>query len=774
MTIDATVDKQLLKELLVDPRTYADYDHIPPLTQGQLDLLVSRLDSVVEPPLLDEATDTGPEVGDIQNMVPNINNDHDNDKTFFDKGHENYSAVERLSIRLLRILRDIGAPFDTYGTIMEMVSDAVRDKVFITTTYRSRDNAIKHFANRYELSSMYPTFKTQPSPDGRVYPVVVHDAKAMIESLLYSPLMDNEDNLLFPNAENPLAGPPPMLDILADVDTGKAYLRAHNLLCTQPHHLLCGIILYIDEIATDRHGHLLLEPVYFTLTMFNRKTRNQPQAWRPLGYIPNLGLQSKAESAFGMKKEEKIKLYHDVLRKILVPLGHFQKDGGLPFCLHYRGRDYKVLLKLPILFIVGDTEGHDRLCARYNSRAHGVARLCRHCTTPTLETSNLDYPWDLIVPHDITSLVDEEDFGGLKAISQHYVRNAFYEGICLGGHPNGIHGITPGEPLHVIDLGNFKGATQGFMENLGLNPSTKSYPKILVGVDNWARRIGLALTHQSDRKLPCTYFPNGITGGTKLAGHEMSGVLLVLLIQCNMELSKAHLLTLPKFKEDHLRGWIHLLELLLTYRWWLKLEKISLEECRNSLRATKHVLRKYKKVVKRKHGMGENKIKYHISVHTPPNQVEFGVTSNVDSGPMESNHKPNAKRPCFRTQRRASSFEQQTSYRYVEDVIVDYAYDRMRQNYPVDVFKTSAVPKDPQNMEHLLLAAKYTVNITRSGLNQEVPTATFKWDERHIVETSYHPRHFEWLCSMLSPEVGQSIKFRGCTEHKRKSVGWKW
>jgi hypothetical protein len=24
------------------------------------------------------------------------------------------------------------------------------------------------------------------------------------------------------------------------------------------------------------------------------------------------------------------------------------------------------------------------LCGRYNSRAHGVARLCRHCTTPTL------------------------------------------------------------------------------------------------------------------------------------------------------------------------------------------------------------------------------------------------------------------------------------------------------------------------------------------------------------------------------------------------------
>jgi hypothetical protein len=126
---------------------------------------------------------------------------------------------------------------------------------------------------------------------------------------------------------------------------------------------------------------------------------------------------------------------------------------GLPFCLHCCGLDYNIILNLPILFIVGDTEGHDRLCGRYKRCAHGVAHLCRHCTTPTLQTSNLD--------------VDADDHDGLQTISQHYVQNAFYDGICLGGHPHGIHGITPpGKLLHVVDLGNFKGATQGFMENL--------------------------------------------------------------------------------------------------------------------------------------------------------------------------------------------------------------------------------------------------------------------------------------------------------------------
>jgi hypothetical protein len=136
---------------------------------------------------------------------------------------------------------------------------------------------------------------------------------------------------------------------------------------------------------------------------------------------------------------------------------------------------------------------------------------------------------------------------------------------------------------------------------------------------------------------------------------------------------------------------------------------------------------------------------------------------------MDSNHKTNAKRPCNRTQRCAVSFEKQTSYRYVEDVIVDFAHDRMRQIYPAIALQTPRAPSCLGDMEHLLLATKYTVQIKRQRLNQEVPKATFRWDERHVVEASYHPRHFEWLCSLLLPLVGQSITFRGCTKHKRNT-----
>ena len=41
--------------------------------------------------------------------------------------------------------------------------------------------------------------------------------------------------------------------------------------------------------------------------------------------------------------------------------------------------------------------------------------------------------------------------------------------------------------------------------------------------------------------------------------------------------------------------------------------------------------------------------------------------------------------------------------------------------------------------------------------------------KRDVVETSDSYRHFEWVLSVLSAEIGESIKCRGWSEHKRNS-----
>jgi hypothetical protein len=154
--------------------------------------------------------------------------------------------------------------------------------------------------------------------------------------------------------------------------------------------MLCGIIVYIDKLATDRHGHLSLEPVCFTLSIFNQKTRSLPEAWHPLGYVPNIGLMSKAESTHTMKGVAKVQLYHDILTKIFCKLAVLQTQGGLPYQFVYRGKVYNVISQLPLLAVLGDTESHDHLCGQYNRQGKGwliyAATVLLHTARQTMPT----------------------------------------------------------------------------------------------------------------------------------------------------------------------------------------------------------------------------------------------------------------------------------------------------------------------------------------------------------------------------------------------------
>jgi hypothetical protein len=138
------------------------------------------------------------------------------------------------------------------------------------------------------MKGLYPTVLTQPSSlNNRFYPVPVHNSQAMIESLLYSSLAKDDNNLLFPNPDDPLAPPPSVVQNIADIDTGAVYRTAYKNLCTRPNQVVCGIICYIDKLATDRHGHLSLEPVYFTLSIFNIKNQ------KSTGGLASVGLHTK-------------------------------------------------------------------------------------------------------------------------------------------------------------------------------------------------------------------------------------------------------------------------------------------------------------------------------------------------------------------------------------------------------------------------------------------------------------------------------------------------
>jgi hypothetical protein len=132
---------------------------------------------------------------------------------FTDRLRAQHTAEEIMSLKLLKLLRLTGAPHYACTSIMDVFADALASKMVTAgATFRQRDMAIKHFAKRFRLEKLYPTTLTKHM-NGCTYPVVLHDAEVMVQLLLKSSLMV-EENMLFPDMDNPLAPHPLRLRLL--------------------------------------------------------------------------------------------------------------------------------------------------------------------------------------------------------------------------------------------------------------------------------------------------------------------------------------------------------------------------------------------------------------------------------------------------------------------------------------------------------------------------------------------------------------------------------
>jgi hypothetical protein len=245
-----------LPDLLVD-KLPAEKPSAPALSLFQIRRIQSLLASTSEEFSSDDESSISGDGLDFLDAPPLVdadlpNNDYDvgqeermfeQAKMHTDRANGCFTNEEILSICLLGIMRNIGTPLKTYGRIIALFKDVITEREAITTTFRERHTAINRFSHRFSMKGLYPTVLTQPSPfNNRFYPVPVHNAQAMIESLLYSSLAKDDTNLLFPNPDDPLAPPPPVVQHIADIDTGDVYYRnAHKNLCTRPNQVVCGI-----------------------------------------------------------------------------------------------------------------------------------------------------------------------------------------------------------------------------------------------------------------------------------------------------------------------------------------------------------------------------------------------------------------------------------------------------------------------------------------------------------------------------------------------------
>ena len=107
----------------------------------------------------------------------------------------------------------------------------------------------------------------------------------------------------------------------------------------------------------------------------------------------------------------------------------------------------------PILFLMGDTEGHDKLCGKLVAR-RTVQYLCRICDINVDDVDNpLHNEAKFINMRTIQRLCKRNDEATLKeSYSMYCIENAFHD-LQWCDQERCIHGSTPPETLHVLQQG---------------------------------------------------------------------------------------------------------------------------------------------------------------------------------------------------------------------------------------------------------------------------------------------------------------------------------
>jgi len=510
--------------------------------------------------------------------------------------------------------------------------------------------------------------------------------------------------LIDPN--NPTVNRKPPPGEVGDLDTGLLYKTGWSKYCKlENKDVLCALIFFIDKTHTDVQGKLPVEPVTFTLSIFKRHIRNLNCAWRTLGYIPNQDLIGKSSSP-----QSKVQDYHAMLEHIFEQIYEAQGTGGIPWCFDFGSGKHNVVLQVPAMLFLGDTEGQDKLVGRYSNRSAQIARLCRYCSCPTDKTDDPYVKYTYVKQRVVEKYIQKNQIESLRQMSHYMIRNAVHR-LHFCDQERGIHGATPFEIVHTVQLGWHVYALLAFYkqkkyrkEEKGRGKKPKKKAKLTADdltaakvyeaddsnqtelnvfsptfskiFDKRAKEYGQYLQDQSDRDLPRTYFAQGIIPSDgklkknkkKFAAHEQQGCILVILAILQ---SQQYTYFEKHMGAEKVAAFISLFEKCILLENLLQADILQYDDVEVIGRYIPLLMDLYKRSINRTEGMGNKFVKFHFLTHYYDDLKRNGVCQNTTSGPGESRHKIACKQPARNTQRIADLFEGQLGTQYADNVIID-------------------------------------------------------------------------------------------------------
>ena len=605
-------------------------------------------------------------------------------------GLARFSLEEQVQIELLDLLRKLNCPLKAFTLILKWAAKSNGSgHIFRDGFQPSRQKVITKLYERYNMNGLIPQEKLLYLPyTQRTVSMIYFNASEVFASLLSCSTLNQDANYFFDEAKDPFVAPHTSSDV-GDIHTGRCYRKTYQALIKMPGmDMLLPCVMAMDKTHIDMAGRLQMEPLTISHGLLNHDVRRLPSAMRILGYInhstpTHLPTDSEIDLNFNAPTNlpKGVALVKDPLPRpddvswatlslnethmqiqfILEESGYLRlQKHGFRWDLRYRSEIHPVVFHPYVPFIIGDTEGHDRLCGHYTARFLQVQQLCRICECPTHLTGYSKSKFAHRLPRKMDALVRKGRADELRLLSQNYLKNGF-SGVRFGSHnQRGIFGACPGEMLHLISLGWFKYCLLAFSAQAG--PKSNA----LKGYDQLCAKLGTKLARQSDRDVPRTNFPKGFSSGTNLMGHEMAGCLLVKLFALQTTCFRAIFEVGKKEPtrgvpdqrlrfQNHVDDWIHVVTSLLAWHQWMKQVTIPKKMVKRSHVAVQWLMRLVAEVMPRPGAMGNNTIKRHLVLHLSEDILDHGVPENVNSSYAESAHIPLAKATSRNTQKRAVS-----------------------------------------------------------------------------------------------------------------------
>ena len=408
-----------------------------------------------------------------------------------------------------------------------------------------------------------------------------------------------------------------------------------------------------------------------TLGTFSTATYRLNKAWETIHFHPDASFMKK----FAKNTVESIHSIENLHRGLDAAFASFKRQCQTTTVfkrLPWNGDVHEVKMKFAVAFVIGDTEQHDKFCCRFQSRSMGTICVCRHCNCPTKDLVNpsaqqqtqLWTPKSYEVPECYPGGKQKEYW---KNLSHHNVKNAFHS-LDFGANIHNTHFASPGESLHMMQLGNAKRAVESFARSVssmpptekGNNPPKKGNQKeAFTQFSTLALNYGHSLSHQSDRHFPRLRFTSEILNSCKKNGKDHPGMILCTVVALLSKKGKSILKDLALMDCKKMNQFVKGFEFILFVDTFLQRCELKVENVPKVNRLMEKFMRVYTQTFKRG-GNGSCLIKNHLFFHLQKCIEMFGPPAGWDSAHCEGHHKKDMKSPSINTQRNAHTVIGQT------------------------------------------------------------------------------------------------------------------